>query len=150
MRLGRHPDSEVDVRLGMLDLSARPDGADAIAFLDRGADPKAHGTEMDEGDRVALLGADRHAEPRMWQGAGERNHAARGCAHVGARDRPDVQPAMLPAQVRIVLGEKAPEHRAVDGPAPGTGCRCEGEGCHHDEQLQRHPVANFENHESAR
>ena len=84
VRLGRHPDSEVNVRLGMLDVSARADGADALALLDRGADPDAHGSEMDEGDRVAVLGADRHAEPRTRQRAGERDHAARGCAHVGA------------------------------------------------------------------
>lgn len=150
MRLGRHADSEVDVRLGMLDLSARADGADALALLDRSADPDAHGPEMDERDRVAVLGADRHAEPRTRQRAGERDHAARGCAHVGARERPDVHTAVLPAQVRIVLGEKAPEHRAVDGPAPGTGRRCDGEGRHDREQLQGHSVANFANHEPAR
>ena len=150
MRLGRHSDSEVDVRLGVLDLSARADGADALALLDRGPDPDAHGPEMDERDRVAVLGADRHAEPRMRQRAGERDDAVRRCAHVGAGDRPDVHAAVLPAQVRIVLGEKALEHRAVDGPAPRPGRRCEDESCHHGEQLQGHSVANFENHEPAR
>lgn len=85
MRLGRHPDSEVHVRLGVLDLAARANGADALALLERGADPNADGPEMDEGDRVPVLGADGHAAPRVWQRAGERDHAARGCAHVGAR-----------------------------------------------------------------
>ena len=84
MRLGRDSDSEVDVRLGVLDLSARADGADALTLLDRGPDPDAHGPEMDERDRVAVLGADRHAEPRMRQRAGERDHAVRRCAHIGA------------------------------------------------------------------
>jgi hypothetical protein len=147
VRLGRHADSEVDVRLGMLDVSARADGSDNLALLDRGADPDTHGPEMDERDRVAVLGANRHAEPRLRQRAGERDHAARGCAHVGARERPDVHTAVLPAQVRIILGEKAPEHRAVDGPAPGSGRRCEDEGRHDREQLQGHSVASFENHE---
>ena len=35
MRLSRDSDSEVDVRLVMLDLSARADGADALTLLDR-------------------------------------------------------------------------------------------------------------------
>jgi len=150
VRLGRHSDSEVDVRLGMLDLSARADGADALTLLDRGADPDAHGPEMDERDRVAVLGADRHAEPCMRHRAGECDHAACGCAHVGPREPPDVHAAVLPAQVRIVLGEKALEHRAVDGPAPRPGRRCEDECCHRGEQLQGQPVAKFENHEPAR
>jgi hypothetical protein len=88
----------------MLDLSAGADGADALALLDRSTDPNAHGPEMDERDRVAVLGADGHAEPRLWQRAGERDHAARGCAHTAAGERPDVHAAVLPAQVRIVLG----------------------------------------------
>jgi hypothetical protein len=140
----------MDVRLGMLDLSARADGADDLALLDRGADPDAHGPEMDERDRIAVLGADRHAEPGVWQRAGERDHPARRRAHVGARERPDVHTAVLPAQVRIVLGEEAPEHRAVDWPAPGTCRRCEDERRRDREQLQSHSVANFENHEPAR
>ena len=150
MRLSRYAYSEMDVRLGVLDLSARADGGDDVALLDRGPDPDAHGPEMDERDRIAVLGADRQAEPGAWQRAGERHHAARGCAHVGAGGRPDVHTAVLPARVRIVLREKAPEHRAVDGPAPGTGRRCEGEGRQGREQLQGHSVANFENHEPAR
>ena len=84
VRLGRDSDSEVDVRPGVLDLSARADGADALALLHRGPDTDAHGPEMDERDRVAVLGADRHAEPRMRQRAGERDHAVRRCAHIGA------------------------------------------------------------------
>jgi hypothetical protein len=131
----------------MFDLSARADGADALTLLDRGADPDPHGPEMDERDRVAVLGADRHTEPSTWHRAGERDHTARRCAHVGAGGRPDVHTAVLPAQVRIVLGEKAPEHRAVDGPAPGTSRRCESEGRNNREQLQSHSVAKFENHE---
>jgi hypothetical protein len=49
----------------MLDLSARADGADHIALRDLGADSDGDGPEMDERDRVALLGAGRHAEPRV-------------------------------------------------------------------------------------
>ena len=128
MRLGGHPDSEVDVRLGVLDLAARADGADALALLERGADPDADGPEMDERDRVPVLGANGDAETRTWQRAGERDHAARGCAHVGARERRDVDTAVLSAQVWIVLGEKAPEDRPVDGPAPGAGRRGKREG----------------------
>jgi hypothetical protein len=134
----------------MLDLSARADGADALALFDRSPDPDAHGPEMDQRDRVAVLGADRDAEPRTRQRAGERDHAARGCADVGAWDSPDVHTAVLPAQVRIVFGEKALEHRAVDGPAPRLGRRCEDEGRQHGEHLKGHFVANVENHEPAR
>ena len=45
VRLSRDSDSEVDVRLVMLDLSARADGADALTLLDRSADPDAHGRD---------------------------------------------------------------------------------------------------------
>lgn len=148
MWLGRYPDSEVHVRLGVLDLAARADGADDVALLERGADPNADGPEMEERDRVPVLGADRHTEPRLWQRAGERDHAPRGCAHVGARKRPDVDAAVLSPQVRIVRSEKAPEYRPVDGPAPSAGRRGEGEGGHHREQHDRRSVANFENHEA--
>jgi len=147
VRLGRHPDSEVHVRLGVLNLAARADGADALALLERGADPNADGPKMDERDRVPVLSADGDAEPRMWQRAGERDHAARGCAHVGARERPDVHTAVLTALVRIVLGEEAPEYRPADGPAPGAGPGGQDEGRHRCEQQHQHSVANFENHE---
>jgi hypothetical protein len=150
VRLGRHPDSKVHIRLGVLDLAARADGADALALLERGADPDADGPEMDERDRVPVLGADGDAEPRMWQRAGEGDHAARGCPHVGARERPDVHTAVLTALVRIVIGEEGPEHWPVDGPAPGAGPGGQDEGRHRCQQQHQHSVANFENHEPAR
>jgi hypothetical protein len=151
VRLGRHPDSEVHVGLGVLDLAARADGADALALLERGADPNTDGPEMDERDRVPVLGANGHAETRMWQRAGKRDHAARGCAHVRARERPDVDTAVLSAQVWIALGEKAPDDRPVDGPAPGARCRGKPEGGHYcGQQQHQQSVANFENHEPAR
>lgn len=131
----------------MLDLSARADGADHLTLVDLGADSDADGPEMDERDRVAVLGADRHAEPRARHRAGERDHAARGRAHIGARERPNVHTAVLPALVRIVLGQKPPEDWAVDGPAPGAGRRRESERSHHREQQYRLSVANVENHE---
>jgi hypothetical protein len=147
VRLGRHPNSEVHVRLRVLGLAARADGADALALLERGADPNADGPEMDERDRIPVLGADGDAEPRLWQRAGERDHAARGCVHVGAQERPDVHTAVLTALVRIVPGEEAPEYGPVDGPAPGAGPGDRDEGRHRSEQQHQHSVANFENHE---
>jgi hypothetical protein len=104
----------------MLDLSARADCADHLALRDLGVDSDADGPEMDERDRVALLGSDRDAEPRMRQRPGERDHAARRCSHYGARGRPDVHTTVLSTQVRIVVSQKRPEDRALDGPAPGA------------------------------
>ena len=150
MRLGRHPDSEVHVWLGMLDLSAGPDGPYALAFGNLGADPDADGPQMDERDRVPVHRANRHAEPRVWQRSGERDHTARGRAHVDTRDRPDVHTTVLAALVRIVLGQKPAQDRPVDRPAPGAARRRERERSRHREQHHPCSVANFENHEPAR
>ena len=147
MRLGCHPDAEVHVRLGVLDLSARADGADSLALSQFGADPDADRTEMEERDRVPVLGANRHAESSVRHGPGERNHTTRGCAHVGARGRPDVHATVLAAQVRIVISQKPPEDWAVDRPAPRAGPRREGKPSRHRDHHHRRSVANFENHE---
>ncbi len=148
MRLRCDPDSEVHVWLGVLNLSARANGADCLALLDLGADPDADGTEVDERNRVALLGANRHAESRVRNRPGKRDHSARGCAHVGPRGRPDVDTTVLSAQVRIVLSREPGEHGTVDGPAPGTARRRESKRTRHSQHHHRHAVANFGNHEA--
>jgi hypothetical protein len=147
VRLSRHPDAEVDVRLGVLDLAARADGADPLALGELGADPDADGPEMEERDRVPVLGANRHAEPCVRQRPSERNHTTRGCAHVSARGRPDVHATVLATPVRIVISQKLAEDWAVDRPAPGPCPRREGERSRHRDQHRRRSVANFENHE---
>jgi hypothetical protein len=150
VRLGRHPDAEVHVRLGVLDLSARADGADPLALGDLGTDPDPDGAEMEQCDRVPVHGANRHAKPPVRQRPGERNDTRRGCAHVGPRGRPDVHATVLAAQVRIVISQKPSEDWAADRPAPGTSPGRESERCRHRDQHRRRSVANFENHESAR
>jgi hypothetical protein len=147
VRLGRHANAEVHVRLGVLDLSTRTDDAYALALGNLGADADADGSEMEERDRVPVFGANRHAEPRVRQRPGERNHTTRGCAHVGTRGRPDIHATVLAAKVRIVISQETPEDWAVDRPAPGPGPGGEGERSRHCDHDRRRSVANFENHE---
>jgi hypothetical protein len=127
VRLGRQPNAEVHVRLGMLRLSARADGADHVALGKRR--PKAHGdrAEMHERDRVPVRSTDREREARRGHGAGEPDDARHRRPNLGAARRADVEATMLPAEVRVVFQRETAQDRPVDGPAPGRGRRCEQE-----------------------
>lgn len=63
VRVGSQPDAEMDVRLEALGLTARADCPDDFAFDDCGADRQADRPEVNEGDRIPVLGTDRQAEP---------------------------------------------------------------------------------------
>ena len=60
MRLRRDAHTEVNVGLRMLRLTAGADGPDDLALGDSRADPHARRPEVDERDREALGGPDRH------------------------------------------------------------------------------------------
>jgi hypothetical protein len=59
VRLGRQPDAEVDVRDPVLGLAGRADRPDNVALREVRTHAGADRPELDERDRVAILGADR-------------------------------------------------------------------------------------------
>jgi hypothetical protein len=121
VRVRGQADAQIDVRLGPLGLAARADRADDVALGDLGSDRDPDRAEMDERDRVPVLGTDRQAEPLLWKPAGEGDDSGRCGTDVRTGRGADVDPAVLAAGVRIPIGDERPEHRPVDRPGPGRG-----------------------------
>ena len=143
VRIRGQANTEVDVGLRALRVSARSDRAHDFAFADGRPDSDRDRPQVDERDRVPVLGADRQAAALVWNLARERDDPAHRSAHVGARRRADVDSAVLPASVGVVTGDEGPQHGAVDGPAPPGSARDEGE---RGEQGDGDAVAQSENH----
>ena len=74
----------MDVRLGSLGVSARADRPYDLALADRRSDANRNRPQVDEGDRVPVLGADRQTAPFARELAGERDDPGRRRAHLGA------------------------------------------------------------------
>jgi hypothetical protein len=108
----------MDVRLGTFGLTARADRPHDLALADRRANADSDRAEVDEGDRVAVLGTDRQAAALPRQLPCKRDHPCRRGAHFGSRRRADVDSSVLAARIRIAFGDERPEHRAFDRPAP--------------------------------
>jgi len=118
--------AEVDVGLGAFGLAARPDRANDFALCDGSPDSDCDRTQVNQGDRVAVLRADRQAAALTGNLTGERDDPGHRSAHVCPRRRADIDPSVLPASVRIVAGDEGPEHGAVDRPAPAGRARHDG------------------------
>jgi hypothetical protein len=109
----------MDIRLRQLGLAAWPNGADDVAFGDRGAARRSDRPQVDECDGVAgrrLNGHDAAADrdrPR------EADRSARRRSHVRARRGADVDPSVLSGGVRVVAEREWLKHRPVHGPGPG-------------------------------
>jgi hypothetical protein len=108
----------MDIWLRPLGLSARADRADDVALADLSPDRQGDRAQVDERDRPAALGSDRQAEPLPRHSSGERNHSTRGGTDVRARGSSDVDPPVLPARIRIAIGDERPQNRPVDRPRP--------------------------------
>jgi hypothetical protein len=121
------PYAEVHGRLAALGITARPDRADDIALADLASLGDADRAEMDERDRPAVLGADGQAQALSRQAPRERDDAGCRRADVGARRSSDVDPAVLPARVRIAVQDERIHHRPIDRPRPGGSARCQHE-----------------------
>lgn len=103
---------------------------------------------MDERDRVAIGRANRQAEPFARKLPGKRHDAGRGSLDVGAGVGGDVDPTMLAARVRVVLGDERAEHRAFDRPRPGRRRLGEHEGEQGAGRADEESVADLDNHDS--
>lgn len=147
IRLGGQANAEMDVRLGAFRIAARADRPHDLALSDGCPDRHCDRPQMDERDRVPILGADRQAAPLAGQLSREGDDSGRRRAHVGSRLRPDVDASMLAARVRVFSGDERPEHRPIDGPAPRGRARGVRED---DDQRRGHHdyVARFANHAS--
>jgi hypothetical protein len=106
VRIGGQADAQIHVRLGPLGLAARADRADDVALRDRGPDRDPDRAEVDEGDRVPVLGPDRQAEALHGKTAGEGDDPGRCGTDVGSGRCTDVDPAMLTAGVRIATADE--------------------------------------------
>jgi hypothetical protein len=150
VRLGGQPDAEMDVRLRPFGLSTRADRPHDLPLADRCSDSERDRPQVDEGDRVPVLRADRQTAAFARQLTGEGDDPGRRSAHLGSRRRADVDPAMLAARVRVVLGDERPEHRPLDRPAPRGRARDMGERDEQHGAQDHEPVARFENHAGKR
>lgn len=92
----------MDVRLGVLRVARRARRADTGTFGELLAALDADGAEVDERDRVAGGGPDRHRAAAARHGPGERDDARRRRPDEPARGRGDVDAAMLRRGVRVV------------------------------------------------
>ncbi len=130
LRIGGEAHAEVDVGLVDLGLPARPDRPHRLSLghlrpLARGDRP-----QMDERDRVAVVGldGDGQAVPRHRAGEGD------GAGGRGSYRRPlgaaDIDPSVLTGDVGIRPQRERAEHGAVGRPAPGAGRP--GEERHHE------------------
>jgi hypothetical protein len=102
VRIRGQANTEVDVGLRALGISARSDRSDDFAFTDGRSDSDRNRSQMDKRDRVPVLGADRQTPALVRNLAGEGDDPGHRSAHIGARRRADVNSAVLPASVRVV------------------------------------------------
>jgi len=138
VRIRGQTNAEVDVGVRAFRLAARADRADDLALRDRRPHANGNRPQVDERDRVPVLGADRQAAALARHLPRERDHARRGSAHVGTARRADVDAAVLPAGVRVVVSYERPQHRAIHRPAPRGRARRDGE---RNKQRDRNSVA---------
>jgi len=149
VRVGGQADPEVQVRLVPLAVAARADRAHDLSFLDRSPGSYSDRAEVHEGDRVAVGCANRQAEPFVGHLPDKRDDAGGGSPHVGTGRSGNVDPPVLTARVRVVLGDERPEHRAVDRPRPSRRGRAERESEQRSSRAEEHSVADLDNHERA-
>ena len=118
VRLAASPHAQIDVGHRQLGLAAWADRADRRALRDRGAAPNRHGAEMQDGDRVAVLGLDRDGPAADGDGPCEGDDSGCRREHRCPRGRSDVDSAMLAGRVRIVAEQEGPQYRALHRPRP--------------------------------
>ena len=115
------PDAEMDVEHVVLRIARRTGVRDRISLADRLALPDAERPEMRERGLVAVRGHDRDRQPVRRDLTGERDLPGRGRTNRRCPRESDVDAAMLPGGVLVVLHREPPQHRPIRGPCPGRG-----------------------------
>jgi hypothetical protein len=145
VRVGRNANAEVNVRNPELRLARRADRADDRALLDRGVPLDRDRAEVDERDRVPVVGANRHRQAVGRNRAGECDGAASRCQHGLAGLAADLDSPALAARVGIAPQAERTQQRSGDrpGPRPGRGGQHQraetgDSGCSHQRQHAIH------------
>jgi hypothetical protein len=134
VRIRGQANTEMDIRLGPLRLSAGADRSHDLSFVHGRADPNRDRAEVDERDRIAVLGADREAEALARQLPGETDDSAGGRADLRPGRKADVDTAMLTSRIGVVVGDEWSKHGPFHRPAPRGRSRSEHErGKHRDD-----------------
>lgn len=139
LRVGRDADAEVDVRLVELGRTARANAAHRRAFGDDDALQHADRAEMDDRDRVAVVGADRHRLAAAGHRPGEGDGSAGGGDDVSPGRVGDVDAAMLASPVRVAAERERLQHRTVCRPGPSACTRRPHE---RDQKSEQHQPAH--------
>jgi hypothetical protein len=148
VRVRSQANPEMDIGLSPFGLAARADGARDLAFLDRRPGAHTDRAEVHEGDRVAVGGANRQAEPLVRQLARERDHAGGRSPDLGGGRRRDVDPAVLSGGIRVVLGDERAQNSAVDRPRPARRGWARNEREQNADRQGGSSVAQVDNHAS--
>jgi hypothetical protein len=148
VRLGGQPDAQVDVRLGDVGVATRADRPHHLPFADRRAHWDGDRVQLEQRDRVAVLGANRDRAPGSGHRARKRDDAGRRRAHLGADRRADVDAPVLASAVRIVAGRERAQHRPFDRPGPGPrhAGQPQSRYAHDGEKPKAISVVRSENH----
>jgi hypothetical protein len=124
VRITGQPNAEMNVRHGPLRVAGRAERADGIALSDLGISLDRDRGEVDERDRVPVLGANRDAESTLRHRACERDRTGVWREHRLAGMPADVDAPVLAANVGVVTEAERPKNRARCRPTPGAGRRC--------------------------
>jgi hypothetical protein len=125
----------VDIGDVVLNLSARTDRPNDIAFCHRRAALNAHRVEMSQRYRVTVCGLNRHAFAANRHGSRKRDLAGHRGKDRCSNECTDVDAAMLARGVGVVPHGELLQYRAFDGPGPRRRGRhyYERQGAHDDQ-----------------
>jgi hypothetical protein len=120
VRIGGRPDTQVDRGDGLLGRPGGTDRSNRLPLAHGGASGHGHGPQVDERDRVAVVGLDRHGEPVRSDRTSEGDAARPRRDHRGTGLPADVDAAVLAGRVRIASVVKRLQQRPGGRPRPRT------------------------------
>jgi hypothetical protein len=123
LRVARAAQAEVHIWNVELRVATWPDRTDTRSFDKRLAPPDRDRAQMREGDRKPVLGLDCHALAADRDGPGEGDRSGGWSRNRRARGSADVDAPVLPARIRIFPESERSQHRALNGPGPGSRFR---------------------------
>ena len=132
VRIRRQADAEVEVRHRLLGLAGGADRADRLPLGHRSVLGHTDRAQVNERDGVPVVGLDRDAEPVRRHRARERDPAGPWSERRLAGAAADVDPAMLPAGVRVIAEPEGLEHRSGYRPRPRGRRGRDGERAEHE------------------
>jgi hypothetical protein len=132
--VGGETNSEVDVRRARHGVSALAYLADRLPLDHLRAFADGHVSELQQRDRVAVAGSDRHRTAAVGNASDERHRSAGRCTDGAADIGGDVDAAVLTTGIGISAEGERSQHCAISGPAPGGGSGSKDESEHGQER----------------